>query len=143
MLPARDEEGEGGAESLDCLPEPSRRLLEGALREGIAALGDLDAKLDEEDCLGGGCRSNEVTLSRRDRFESSEENADVGTVSRNRNTPFEDTAALFEANSESEEPACRLLLTGLLLFCLPSAMTRASRVSWSSRFLRLILSMVG
>lgn len=60
---------------------------EGALREGVGARGDLAARFVEDDCRGGGCRSSEVTLSRSDLLESSDENADVGTVSRNRNTP--------------------------------------------------------
>ena len=91
-LPTRDEDGEDGLEvdSLDERPRPRSRLLEGALREGVVGLGDLaDVRLDEEVDLGGGCKSKEVTLSRRDLVEASDENAEVGTVSRNLKTPAE------------------------------------------------------
>lgn len=89
-LPTRDEDGDDGLEldNLEERPRPNSRLLEGALRDGVVGLGDLAvARLDEEDDLGGGCNSKEVTLSRRDLFEASEENAEVGTVSRNLKTP--------------------------------------------------------
>lgn len=60
----------------------------GALRPAVGALGDFcEAILEDEDCLGGGCSNKDVTLSRRERFDASDENADVGTVSRNLKMP--------------------------------------------------------
>lgn len=147
-LPTRDADGEEGAESFEGRPEPSNKLLDGALREGVVALGDdLAAKLEDDDCRGGGCSRSEVTLSRSDRFEASEANADVGTVSKNLKTPVVVVvvyARLLSGGSAeaghcdipldggwplgapaptSSVLVCLLRLTGLLLDCLPSSMT--------------------
>lgn len=104
---------------------PSNKLLPGALLPGMGARGDFcELRLEEDDCLGGGCSNKEVTLSRRERFDASEEKADVGTVSRNLKTPFDGGAIAWS----SAVPDALLLLTGRL-DCLPSSTNRASSVS--------------